>query len=163
MKDEHSQPGGARSGRRRRPHGTAARGGAPDPQASAFDGAMRAALISVAGAALVMTLGALAAYGARAALGVAIGGAIATANLFVFAKVGEAFISRRGRTAPWAVIAVLKLFALLGGVWLILRSQIVSPLALTFGYASLIVGITLGTLFGPKPPPDEDAGPEDQS
>jgi hypothetical protein len=87
---------------------------------------MRAALISVAGAALVMTLGALAAYGARAALGVAIGGAIATANLFVFAKVGEAFISRRGRTAPWAVIAVLK-------------------------------------LFGPKPPPDEDAGPEDQS
>jgi hypothetical protein len=124
---------------------------------------MRSALLFVAGTAVVMTLAAYAAYGARAALGVAIGGAIATANLFVFAKVVEAFISRRGQTAPWAVIGVVKVVGLLGGVWLILRSGLVSPLALTFGYTALIVGITLGTLFGPKPPPDADTGADDQA
>lgn len=169
MKREQ-QPGDAGPARRRR---RAAEGGGAreereerresQDQSGAFDGAMRAALLSVVGAAVVMTLGAAAAYGSRAALGVAIGGAIATANLFVFAKVGEAFISRKGRTAPWAVIAVIKLFALLGGVWLILRSGLVSPLSLTFGYASLIVGITLGTLFGPKPPPDPEPGAGDQA
>ena len=54
--------------------------------------------------------------------------------------------------APWAVIAVLKLVVLLGGVWLLLRSGLVSGLSLAVGYSSLILGITLGTLFGPKPP-----------
>jgi hypothetical protein len=122
-----------------------------------LDDTMRAVVLSVAGSAAVMALIALVWRDARAALGVAIGGAIATANLYVFARIGVAFIARRGRTAPWAVIAVLKLLVLLGGVWLILKSGVVSPLALAIGYSSLVVGITLGTLFGPKPP-DPDAG-----
>lgn len=116
------------------------------------DASMKAAILSVAITGAVLALGALAAYGGRAALGVAIGGAIATANLAVFARIGQAFVSRRGNTAPWAVIAVVKLVALLGGVWLILKSNIVSGLALTIGYGSLPIGITLGSLFGPKPP-----------
>jgi hypothetical protein len=102
-----------------------------------------------------MTAVAAVGFGARAALGVAIGGAIATANLYVFARIGDAFISGRGRVVPWAVIAVLKLGALLGGVYFILRSGIVSGLALTIGYSSLVVGTTFGTLFGPKPPEGE--------
>jgi hypothetical protein len=128
-----------------------------------LDGTMRAVVLSVAGSAVVMTLIALVWFDARAALGVAVGGAIATANLYVFARIGEAFIARRGRTAPWAVIAVLKLLVLLGGVWLILKSGVVSPLSLAIGYASLVVGITLGTLFGPKPPGDAEPGPDDPS
>ncbi len=142
-----------------RPETRATEGRSPEPPDEAgSDASMKAAILFVAGTGAVLTLGAVAAYGARAALGVGIGGAIATANLWVFSKIGEAFIGRRGNSAPWAVIAVIKLIALLGGIWLILRSGIVSGLALMIGYTALIVGITLGTLFGPKPPETDDAG-----
>jgi hypothetical protein len=119
------------------------------------DATMRVVILCVAGSAVAMTLLALLAFGVRSALGVALGGAIATANLYVFARIVDAFLSRRGRTAPWTIIAMLKLVVLLGGVWLILKSDLVSGLALVVGYASLVVGITLGTLFGPKPPEDD--------
>lgn len=125
---------------------------APAPVHEGNDAPMNAAIWSVAGTGVVLSLAAVAAYGARAGLGVAFGGAIATANLLVFARIGQAFLGRRGNAAPWAVIAVIKLVALLGGVWLILRSNVVSGLALTIGYGALPIGITLGSLFGPKPP-----------
>ena len=132
--------------------------GSPRKPKVTLDATMRAAIISVALSALVMALGALAAYGPREALGVAIGGAIAVANLYIFARVGDAYTGRRGRTAPWALIAIVKVTILLGGIWLILKTGVVPPLALMAGYASLIVGITIGSLFGPQPPEDEEPG-----
>ncbi|WP_434043717.1 MULTISPECIES: ATP synthase subunit I [Sorangium] len=136
-----------------------ARGGDPphrepdaEEQPGVGDATMRAVLRWVAGTAAVLSVAGLLAYGVRAALGVAIGGAIATANLYVFARIVDAFISRRGHTVSWTVIAMVKLTALMGGVWLILKSEAVSGVALMVGYASLVVGISLGTLFGPKPP-----------
>jgi hypothetical protein len=125
---------------------------------SPADGTMRAALYSVGASAIALAFGALALFGARAALGVAIGGAIATANLAVFARLGDAFIARKGNTAPWGVIALFKLVFLFGGIWLILKSDIVSGLSLAVGYGALPLGITLGSLFGPKPPDDADLG-----
>jgi len=119
-----------------------------------LDAGMRAALVGVIGSAVVLTCVGFALGGARFAIGVAIGGAIAPLNLWVFARVGEAFLSRRGNTAPWALIAVVKLVVLLGGVWLILRSGMASGLALIVGYVALPIGITVGTLFGPKPSED---------
>jgi len=134
----------------------------PTAREGKLDGPMRAALIGVVGAAVLLSLGALAAAGGRFALGVAIGGALAPLNLWVFAQVGEAFLSRKGRTAPWAAIAVVKLIVLMGGVWLILRSGIASGLSLALGYAALPMGITVGTLFGPKPPDDDGSVSESQ-
>ncbi|AGP41168.1 ATP synthase subunit I [Sorangium cellulosum] len=118
------------------------------------DATMRAVLRWVAGTAAVLAVAALLAYGVRAALGVGIGGAIATANLYVFARIVDAFLSRRGHTVSWTLIAIIKLLGLMGGVWLVLKSELVSGVALMVGYASLVVGISLGTLFGPKPPAD---------
>lgn len=130
--------------------------GAPD-EASPLDAPMRAAIVSVLASGLCIAIAGLALFGARAGLGAAIGGAIATANLWVFARMGQAFIARRGRTAPWGVIAVLKLIGLFGGVWLVLTSGLASGLSLAAGYAALPLGITLASLFGPKPPEsDED-------
>lgn len=132
---------------------------AGDPQEErAARASMRAAIISVAATAAVLSAGALFGFSARTAAGVAIGGVIATANLWVFSRIGQAFIGRRGNTAPWALIAVLKLVLLLAGVWMILKSGIVSGLALTVGYGALPIGITLGSLFGPKPPEPKDFG-----
>lgn len=132
----------------------------PDP-ARLGDAAMRVAVLSVFASGAALALGALAFFGARAALGVAIGGAIATANLALFARLGDVFIARKGRTAPWTAIALLKLIFLFGGVWLILQSEIVSALSLAAGYGSMPVGIILGSLFGPKPPEDDEEGPPD--
>jgi hypothetical protein len=121
---------------------------------SRLDAPMRAALLGVIGSAVVLVGGAYAAMGQRAAVGVAIGGGLAAINLWVFAIIGEAVVARRGRTSPWAAIGMLKLVALLGAVWLILRSGVASGLALAVGYGALPMGITLGSLFGPKPPDD---------
>lgn len=128
---------------------------------SAMDGSMRAALLGVIVTAAVLTALAFGLYGVRSGIGVAIGGTIAPLNLWVFAQVGEAFLSRRGATAPWAAIATVKLVLLLGGVWLILRSGYASGLQMIVGYSALPVGVTIGSLFGPKPPDDLQAtGPK---
>jgi|GEM_PF-721748 hypothetical protein len=119
-----------------------------------LDEGVRAAMISVTASAFVLAAGGFFAFDLRTAGGVAVGGAFALANLWAFARIGEAFLSRRGKAAPWTAFAMLKLAGLFGGVWFILRSGIASPLALLVGYGALPVGITLGTLFGPKPPDD---------
>jgi len=115
------------------------------------DATMRAALLSVLTVGLAITVGSAAFAGWRFAAGAAIGGALATANLAVFARLGQVFLGGQGKTAPWGIVAMLKLVFLFGGVWLILKSDVVSGISLAIGYAALPVGITLGSLFGPKP------------
>lgn len=116
------------------------------------DSALKATFRYVAATAGVFALVALAVEGPRFGLGVLAGGVIAVVNLIVLARIVEAFLTRKGSTAPWAIIAVLKLFFLLGGVWLILKSGVVSGLALVIGYMALPVGAVVASLFGPKPP-----------
>jgi len=123
-------------------------------QSKWLDEGMRTAMISVTVSVAVLAAGAFVAFDLRTAGGVGVGGAFALANLWAFARIGEAFLSRRGAAAPWTAFAMLKLAGLFGGVWFILRSGMASPLALLVGYGALPVGITLGTLFGPKPADD---------
>ncbi len=118
----------------------------------ADDKTLQAAVKTVAATAGVATVVAVVAADLRFGLGVLAGGAIAVANLIVLARIVQAFLGKKGNTAPWAIIAVLKLFLLLGGVWLILRSEVVSGLALVLGYMALPLGAVIASLFGPKPP-----------
>lgn len=115
------------------------------------DATMRAALLSVLTAGLAIAVGTAAFLGWRFGLGALLGGALATANLAVFARLGDVFLGGKGKATPWGIIAMLKLVFLFGGVWLILKSEVVSGLSLAAGYAALPLGITLGSLFGPKP------------
>lgn len=124
------------------------------PKSTWLDEGIRAAMISVTLSGGVLAAGALVTFGASTAGGVGVGAAFALANLWAFARIGEAFLSRRGAGGPWTLFALLKLAGLFGGVWIILRSGLASPLALLVGYGALPIGITLGTLFGPKPPDD---------
>ena len=132
---------------------------ANDPSDSGYDRedradpTLRAALIAVGIAAAVLTAGAGVAFDAHTAVGVAVGGAVAFANLAVFVRVGRAFLEKK-HTLPWGIVAVVKLVVLVGGVWLLLRNGAVAPLALAAGYGAMPIGITLGVLFGPKPPED---------
>ncbi len=133
------------------------------------DPALGAAVKAVALSAVGLTVVALLGFGRSSAAGVALGGGIATANLYVFVRVSEAFMDRRGRTAPWVVIGILKMVALLFVVWMVIKNGTVPPFALAVGYGALPLGITLGSLFGPRPPetpapppaPDPDDGTPD--
>lgn len=123
------------------------------------DKSLRSAIWSVAGTTVVLSLGSLGFADLRFAFGVFIGGAIAVSNLLVLARIVEAFLGGKGNTAPWAIIAVLKLVLLLGGVYLILKSNVVPALSIVVGYLSLPVGAVIGSLFGAKPP-EEPTPPE---
>lgn len=129
-----------------------------EPEA-AHDPTMLAAMRAVGLTAAALALITLVAFGAEKGLSVAAGGAIATVNLIVFARVGQAFVARNGMSAPWFVIGILKLVLLLGGVWLLIKSGYVSGVWLAGGYGALPLGITLGSLFGPRPPDDADTTP----
>ena len=118
------------------------------------DRTLRAAVQYVAATAVVFTIGAMLFADIRFGLGVLSGGVIAVVNLIVLARIVQAFLGKKGNTAPWAIIAVLKLFFLLAGVYLILKSGLVSGLALVIGYMSLPTGVVIASLFGPKPPED---------
>ncbi len=119
--------------------------------------AMRGAVIAVAVSGAALAVLGFALFDARVGLGVALGGVLATANLAVFARLGDAFLVQKGNAAPWALIAVVKLVFLFGGVWVILKNDFVPGFALAAGYGALPLGITFGFLFGPKPP---DGDPE---
>ena len=56
--------------------------------------AMRGAVIAVAVSGAALAVLAFALFNARVGLGVALGSALATANLYVFARVGDAFLVR---------------------------------------------------------------------
>lgn len=117
---------------------------------------MRAAITSVFFSGLCLAVAAGAFFDLKAGLSALLGGILATLNLYVFARVGQAFMERQGNTAPWGVVALLKLLVLFGGVWFVLKSGMVSALGLAAGYAALPLGVTIASLFGPKPP---DADP----
>lgn len=119
-------------------------------------GALRAAVKGVAGTALVFALFGAIGFGPWAGFGVAVGGALATANLIFFGRLIDAFLSQKGNAAPWAILGVLKLLGLFAAAWIVLRTGLFSALSFAVGYAALPVGITVSTLFR-KPPPDDAA------
>lgn len=119
------------------------------PEAETPPGAaVSLALLATGGFGVVAAMGALLLFGGRAALGVAVGSIIAVANLWVFKKLGEAFLGGTGsRRAAWGVIGALKFVALLLGVGLLLKYRLVDGVPLVVGYGALPVGITLSTFM----------------
>ncbi len=109
-----------------------------------------------------LTLCALALGRATAALSVATGAALACANLWVMARVVSALLpedaagaARQSRFA-WALVAALKMAALLGVMWLLMRQGFVSPLAMLVGLLSLPIGIAIGSLVSDRSGPFDD-------
>ncbi len=117
------------------------------------DATLSAAMWGVAAVTLVFAVLALVILGQSEAFGVFIGGSIATLNLIVFARIVQAFLAKNGRTAPWALIAIVKMFVLFGGVYLLVKNEIVSGVWLGAGYAALPFGIVLGTFLAPAAAP----------
>jgi hypothetical protein len=106
-------------------------------------------VIAITGVVFAGTAAAL--FGARTALSVALGAALATANLWILARIVRAvLLGSRREGATYALIAVLKLAALFGGVYLLVNSSIADILPLALGFGALPFGIVLAQLGGSR-------------
>jgi hypothetical protein len=136
----------------------------PEPQG--MDARMRTSIAAVAIAGGALTALALVAFGPGAALSVAVGGAIATGNLWALARIIAALLpgdtggAQAQSRAGWALLAVLKLFGLVAVVWLLMRHGVVSPLPMLVGFGALPIGIAIGSLVSDRSA-RQDPGPEE--
>jgi hypothetical protein len=121
-------------------------------------------LVAAKAAAVLGVLGALAALalsGGHAALSVAVGAVFAVANLVALrwivrstilapetdgSTADHVAVGRRGGVA-WGVFAILKIFVLFGGIWILLTKGVVDPIPLAAGYGVLVLGIAVSTIF----------------
>lgn len=109
------------------------------------------ALMATGGFGFVASLAALLFFDVQAALGVFVGATLAVANLWVFKRVGHAFLSDKGASrAMWGVVGALKFVALMVGVGLLLRHDVVQAIPLIVGYGALPVGITLSNFLAAR-------------
>jgi hypothetical protein len=133
-----------------------------------YDARMRVSLGAVALSGGALALCALAFFGASTAFSVAAGAGLATGNLWALARIVAELLpdERSGRQAgqgaatnkaPWTVVALLKMFALLGAAWLLMRHGVVSAAPMLVGFGCLPIGIAIGSLVS-----DRGAAPDDR-
>jgi hypothetical protein len=113
------------------------------------DDALMRSLVAVAVASVTLTVLAPLAFSQAAMLGVAIGGALAVANLWAIAAIVRGFL--RGAGLPWGIFGALKFGVLLLVVWIVLRNDWADVMPLVLGYAALPLGIVVGHLGGRGP------------
>ena len=128
-----------------------------------MDARMRMSIRAVAWTGGVLTLCAVAFAGLGAGVSVAAGAGLAAGNLWLMARIVTALLpddspgAESQSRAGWALVAVLKMFGLLGAAWLLMRHGIVSPLPMLVGFGALPIGIAIGSLVSDRrPPPDRD-------
>lgn len=98
-------------------------------------------------------------WGARAMGSVASGAVLAAANLYALARILGALLSgpgpsgaarRGGSVAGWALLALVKMSVLFGGIWLLMTRGYVDALPLVVGYGSLPVGIAVAAVMADR-------------
>jgi hypothetical protein len=130
----------------------------------------------------IFTLAAFATHDSKTGFSVGVGVAIAVANLLTMRAIVRALVrapeeerdaggekdpendqekekkdhraaGKRGGAA-WGVFAVLKIFVLFGGIWILLSKGLVAPIPLVVGYGVLPLGIAAAGLWNslrPRP------------
>ncbi|MFO0616936.1 MAG: ATP synthase subunit I [Polyangiaceae bacterium] len=112
---------------------------------------IRAVTLAIVGSGVVLSIGAAVGFGPSVGVAALVGAALAVLNLVLFARLVQAFMTQKGQAAPWAVLGSLKLVGLFACVYLLVTRGGVSAYGIALGFAALPIGITLGTLFRPKP------------
>ena len=107
--------------------------------------------VGVVGA--VATVVGLATHGVPVAVGVSLGATLALSNLWVHARVVKMYLAGGGRV--WAALGLIKVSALFGLVYLMVRRDLVDLMPLIAGYGALPVGI-LASHLRPAPAPVEE-------
>jgi hypothetical protein len=116
---------------------------------AALDSGMAHLVWPVAAVAAVLTALSPFVVGIENLPGVAIGGALAAANLAAIALVVRGVM--RGALLSWGSLAGVKFVALLFVTWIVIKNQWAGVLPLALGYAALPLGIVVGQLMRPSP------------
>lgn len=126
-----------------------------------LDSGLVAALVGVAGWAVLLALAAMATRGLGMAAQVAVGGLLAVLNLVAFTFIGRGVLANGANRRLWGVLAVMKFLLLFGGLYALVRSGSLSVLALAIGYAALPAGIVTASVLGRSgdPAPEEGGDP----
>jgi hypothetical protein len=106
-------------------------------------------------------LAALALFGLSAAVSVAVGAGLATVNLWALARIVAALLpdeadgptgGSRGASGSvaWALLGIVKMFALFAVVWLLMRHGFVSAVPMLVGFGALPIGIAIGSLVSDR-------------
>lgn len=136
------------------------RDGAPGVAAPGTE--VNLALVATGGFGVIASLVAVLGWDLRAGAGVLVGSLLAVGNLWVFKRLGHAFLSGTGSSrAMWGLLGVFKFVALMVGVGLLLRHGIVDAIPLIVGYTALPVGITSSNFLAARfqdEPKDEGKG-----
>jgi hypothetical protein len=110
----------------------------------------------------VLSLALFAFLGARSALSCALGAALATGNLWAWARIVSALLPDDSTAAQsqsriaWIFVAGLKILAWLAIAWLLMRHGLVAVAPMMVGLLSLPIGIAIGSLVS-----DRSAVPDD--
>jgi hypothetical protein len=136
-----------------------------------LDAQLRASLAAVALSGAALTVAAVPFFGLSTALSVAVGAGLATANLWALARIVAALLPDESRgssdepgggttggpgAVTWAFLGLLKMFALFGAVWLLMRHGVVSVVAMLVGFGALPIGIAIGSLVSHRGSPQSD-------
>ena len=93
--------------------------------------------------------------GAHTARSIALGAAVAAANLWVITVVVRGMLGGKRSRVPWPLIAVAKMGVLFGGLYLLLTNGWVDLLPLLVGLGALPIGVVAGQLGAPHPVEEE--------
>jgi hypothetical protein len=105
-------------------------------------------LFAVVAIAILLAGGSFFIAGRATGMGVGVGGLMAALNLWAFTRIGSAVLSGHRRRGAWGLVAILKLFALFGAVFWILKKDLADPLSFLIGYLALPVGIVASQFLG---------------
>jgi hypothetical protein len=125
----------------------------PIPKLPTLDARLVSALLAVVLSGALMAVAAFFEWGARSAVSVEIGGAVAASNLYVLSRIAHAMIvagQGGGGAAAWGILALGKMLLLFGGIWWVMARGLVDPLGLVVGYGSLPIGIAIGSIVSDK-------------
>lgn len=90
--------------------------------------------------------------GVSAMFGVAVGAALAAANLWTIGVVVRGYMGQLNPNVPWGLVGLLKFVLLFAGVYALLKSGLVPAGALFIGYGALPLGIVGAQLGGGMSP-----------
>ncbi len=121
-----------------------------EPAAADRSTGVRRAVIAVCIFGLLGTLAARWLGGMTPARAGARGAGLAAGNLWLLAQMVRAFLAKKGATAPWGIVAVLKFVVLFGAMYVLVKTRTVGILPFTIGLGALPDGIVYAQLVNTR-------------